>query len=302
MRNQKYFFLVFLLLLISIGHNPIEIEANVYLYQENNTVIGSIQTYKTEGQNESLVEIARDFNLGYNEIVLANPDVDPLISEPGKILAIPTMWILPDIPKDKLRNIIVVNLSELRLYYFYKLGKNILIGTFPIGIGEDKKNTPLGVFKIIEKLTKPYWYPPNEIRKERKLPARIPPGADNPLGEYALRLSISSYLIHGTNRPFSIGRRFSNGCIRLYPEDIFTLFKDIPLKTKVLIVNQPVKLGVKNKEIYIEIHAENNKNDSLYFDNTIKLLKKMNLFKEVSITELKRAIEEKTGIPTEITF
>ncbi|OGW73023.1 MAG: hypothetical protein A3J81_02705, partial [Nitrospirae bacterium RIFOXYB2_FULL_43_5] len=220
-------------------------DAASYPYTKNNTVVGSLKGYIVKN-DESLIEIARKFKLGYNEIADANPDIDPFVPGNGTSVAIPSFWILPDV---KSYEGIVINLSEMRLYYFFKRRSSKLVATFPVGIGSEGNDTPTGEFKIVEKIVKPRWRVPESIRKEKpNLPAVVPSGPDNPLGSHALRLSLGSYLIHGTNRPWGVGRRASHGCIRLYPEDIPKLFKLAPNGVRVTIVRQPVKVGVKNNK------------------------------------------------------
>ena len=208
--------------------------SDVYSYSENNGVIGEIKTYAVKG-DESLIEIARKFGIGYNEITEANPRLDPFIPGNGKTVQISTQWVLPDVAAYKG---IVINLSEMRLYYFTR--ERVM--TYAIGIGDEGKDTPVGNFKIVDKIINPPWVVPASIRKERpELPKVVPPGPNNPLGSHAMRLSRPSILIHGTDKPFAVGRKASHGCIRLYPEDIPDLFKVVPNKTKVAIIRQPCK-------------------------------------------------------------
>ena len=157
--------------------------------------------------------------------------------------------LLPDAPRDG----IVINLPEMRLYFFAEPGADP--ETFPIGIGREGWTTPTGTSRIVRKTEAPSWYPPESIRAERpELPAVVEPGEDNPLGSHALYLDWPAYLIHGTNRPWGIGRRISSGCIRLYPEDIIDLFARVPLNTPVTVVDQPVKLGWWDGRLYLEVH------------------------------------------------
>ncbi|MBI5205481.1 MAG: L,D-transpeptidase family protein [Nitrospirae bacterium] len=263
----------------------------------NNTVVGSIAAY-TVKNDESLIEIARNFKLGYNEITDANPDMDPFVPGNGMSVTIPSSWILPDV---KSYEGIVINLSEMRLYYFFKRGKSKFVATFPVGIGSEGNDTPTGEFKIVEKIVKPSWRVPESIRKEKpNLPAVVPPGPDNPLGSYALRLSLRSYLIHGTNRPWGVGRRASHGCIRLYPEDIPKLFKLAPKGGKVTIVKQPVKASTISNKVFIEVHKDDYHQNEQYSKMAVKLLKRKNLLEGVNTEKLNTAIKEKKGIPVEI--
>lgn len=268
-----------------------------YSYDKNNNLIGDVKTYKVSG-NESLIEIARKFNLGYNEIVDANPDLDPFLPGDSAAVKIPTMWILPDAAEHEG---IIINLSEMRLYYFFKQNNLSLIRTFPVGIGYEGTDTPVGNFKIIEKRVNPSWHVPQSIRKKRpELPAIVPPGPNNPLGSHALRLSLSSYLIHGTNRPWAVGRRVTHGCIRLYPEDIPKLFQLVPNGTKVAIVRQPVKVGLRDDKVYIEVHKDDSEKHINYLNIAVELLVKKGLLRKVNTEKLYEAVSEKSGIPVEI--
>jgi L,D-transpeptidase ErfK/SrfK len=159
----------------------------------------------------------------------------------------------------------------------------------------------VGVFKIIQKIVNPSWYPPPSIRKERpELPKVIPPGPDNPLGSHALRLSLGTVLIHGTNRPFAVGRKVTHGCIRLYPEDIPQLFSMIPNGMKVTIVRQPIKVGVRDKKVYLEVHRDDYRQKVDYFNEAVKLLTKKGLLKDVNTEKIYQAVEEKQGFPVQI--
>jgi L,D-transpeptidase ErfK/SrfK len=280
-------FLLFLILLnIPV---PCANASEIYTYSKESTVIGELQTYQIKN-NESLIEIARNFGIGYNEITDANPKLDPFIPGNGKTITISTQWVLPDVPSYEG---IVINLSEMRLFYFTK----DKVMTYAIGIGDEGKDTPVGKFKIVEKLVNPKWTVPLSIRKERPgLPAVIPPGPNNPLGTHAMRLSRPSILIHGTDKPYAVGRKASHGCIRLYPEDIPELFKVVPNQTKVTIIRQPLKVGVSNKKIYIEVHKENERNFN-YFNQAVNLLKKKKLYQNIDKNKLISALREKKGIP-----
>lgn len=219
-------------------------------------IVGEIRT-TTSRHEDTLVDIARRHGLGYEEIVQANPGVDPWLPGEGTTIVLPTQYILPDAPRDG----IVINVPEMRLYYYPKLrkGEEPYVITYPIGVGRMDWATPLGTTKVVAKLEKPSWYPPESIRKEHAergdiLPKVVPPGPDNPLGEYSLRLGIPGYLIHGTNRAYGIGMRVTHGCMRLYPENIEALFKAVPVGTPVHIIDQPFKAGWRDGVLYLEAH------------------------------------------------
>ncbi len=219
-------------------------------------VIGAIQTVYARHE-DTLSDIARRYNVGYDEITLANPDVDPWLPGEGTAIIVPSQYILPDAPREGL----VLNVPEMRVYYYppVQKGKPPLVVTFPASIGRMEWQTPLGKTKIVKKQAYPTWYPTDSIRAEHledgdPLPKSIPPGPENPLGTHALRLGIPGYLIHGTNKPYGIGMRVTHGCIRLYPEDIRALFDMVPVDAPVYVVNQPFKAGWRNGLLYVEAH------------------------------------------------
>ncbi len=283
-----YVFVIFHLVLVSPALSE------VYSYAKNNTVIGNAQSHSVNG-NESLIEIARKFGLGYNEIVSANPDLDPFLPGDNANVLIPSQWVLPNnVPDDG----IVINLTELRLYYFFSNNGIKQVRTFPVGIGYEGFDTPTGTFRIIEKKIKPTWHVPESVKKEKPyLPSVVPPGPNNPLGSHALRLSNPSYLIHGTNRPWSIGRRASAGCIRLYPEDIPKLFGLVQSSTRVTIIRQPVKVGIIGNRIYIEIHEDNEESGLNYLNEAVRVLTREKLLDKINTEELYEAVKDKRGIP-----
>ena len=219
-------------------------------------VIGIPEIYITQAQ-DTLLDIARDRDLGYVEIRAANPGVDPWLPGEGRALTLPTQYILPAAP----RRGIVINLPELRLYYYPERGEP---RSFPIGIGGEGKETPTGRTQIAGKRVHPVWVPTkSEHEEDPELPQSVGPGPDNPMGEYALYLGWKGYAVHGTNKSYSIGRRDSHGCIRLYPEDIEWLYRSVAIGTPVTIVDQPIKVGWSGGELYLEIHPTQADADAL---------------------------------------
>jgi L,D-transpeptidase ErfK/SrfK len=208
--------------------------------------------------SETLLDIARRYGIGYQEIKAANPKIDPWLPPEGAPVLLPLQYVLPQAPRKGM----VINLAEMRLYYFPEssAGQRDVVITHPLGIGREGWLTPLGKTTVIAKKKDPAWIPPESIRAEHAangdfLPPVVPPGPDNPLGKFALRLGIPGYLIHGTNRPWGVGMRVSHGCIRLYPEDIARLFEQVAIGTPVNVVYQPFKAGIRDKMLYLEAHA-----------------------------------------------
>ena len=270
-----------------------------FRFDNQNEVLGRIGSY-TVKRNQSLYEIARMYKTGFNEIVAANPGIDPYVPGNGTVLTLPTSWILPDTVRTPG---IVINLSEMRLYYYFKQKRKIQVRTYPIGIGDEGADTPVGTFKVIEKIAHPAWYVPESIRKEKpELPAVVPPGPDNPMGSHALRLSKKTVLIHGTDVPWGIGRRVSHGCIRLYPEDIVELFHLVPVNTKVIIVHQPVRIGIAHEKIYVSANEDADLKSYDYMEAARALLKKKHFAGRVDMDKLRKVLNEKMSFPIDVTL
>jgi L,D-transpeptidase ErfK/SrfK len=225
-----------------------------YALPPDHDVIGEVRRIKARYE-DTFVKLAREHGVGYEELRLANPGVDAWLPGEGTEIVLPTRYVLPQAQ----RTGIVINVPELRLYYFPPDEPDKVI-THPISIGRMDWQTPLGQTRVVAKAADPSWYPPQSIREEHAarndpLPAVVPPGPDNPLGKHALRLGIPGYLIHGTNKPSGVGMRVTHGCIRMFPEDIEALFTDVPTGTRVNIVNQPYKLGwSENGALFLEVH------------------------------------------------
>jgi L,D-transpeptidase ErfK/SrfK len=208
---------------------------------------------------DTLYEIARRYSLGSEEVVRVNPGLDPWLPGAGKDIVIPGQRVLPPGPREG----IVVNLPEHRLYFYppTKPGQVQRVFTYPISIGKMDWRTPLGKTKVVDKRERPSWTPPESVRLEHiangdPLPAVVPPGPDNPLGLYAMRLALpgGSYLIHGTNNPIAVGMAVTHGCIRMYPEDIAELFPMVAVNTPVYLINEPVKIAWVDGRLMLEVH------------------------------------------------
>lgn len=210
--------------------------------------IGEIEVYRAAFE-DTLVHLAREHDLGFVEMRAANPKVDPWIPGAGTKIILPSQHLLPEAP----RKGIVINLSEMRLYFFPKGGATPK--TYSIGIGREGLKTPLGSTKVSWKKAGPTWTPTPRMRKEDpSLPIVVPAGPENPMGTHAMYLGWPQYAIHGTNKPYGIGRRVSSGCIRMYPEGIKDIFPRVPVGSKVTVVDQPVKVGWIEDKMYIEVH------------------------------------------------
>ena len=230
-----------------------DIATHIFSITKDSRIVGDLVVITTQ-DGDFLPDIARHFGLGYNEITLANPNILPWISKAGERVLLPLQFILPDTP----RKGIVLNLANMRMFYYPTKQKDVLF-TYPVGVGRDGWNTPLGQTTIVAKKTKPTWIVPESIRREHAakgdpLPRVVPPGPKNPLGEYALLLGFTNYLIHGTNKPYGVGMQVSHGCVRLYPEDIEVLFKKTSVGTPVRIIHQPYMMAWKEDMLYLEAH------------------------------------------------
>lgn len=244
--------------------------ATFVLPPKDQALVGTLEKVLAE-EKDTLLDVARRHNVGYREIMLANPALDPWLPGAGAEVVLPTRYILPEAP----RRGIVLNVAEMRLYYYPRpsKGEPPKVITHPVSIGRGEWETPLGRTEIVKKVADPTWYPPKSVREEHEvagdpLPKSVPPGPDNPLGQFALRLGLPGYLIHGTNKPFGIGMRVSHGCVRMYPEDIEALFQDVPVGTPVRILNQPYKTSWFAGNLYLEVHPAYGASDQPLTDLT----------------------------------
>ncbi len=227
----------------------------------DDAVIGAPQIVLA-GETDTLSDLAREYGLGYDEIVAANPTLNPWLPGRDTAVLLPTEYVLPDGPREG----IVLNVAAKRVFYFPEPpaetddGTSQVVLTFPVGIGRVGWETPLGEASVISKAVDPTWYPPISVRQEHAelgdpLPAVVPPGPDNPLGTRVLKLDMPGYLLHGTNQPYGVGMRVSHGCVRLYPENIEWLYDLVDVGESVRIVNEPYLLGRRDGEWYFEAHA-----------------------------------------------
>ena len=232
--------------------------ASYQLTGPDQTIVGEDQVITTVYE-DTLYDLARTHSVDSQELIRVNPGIDPWLPGAGKKIILPGRFILPPGPHEG----IIVNLPEHRLYYFPKRhrGQPQTVITYPVSIGKMDWRTPIGLTHVIQKLKNPVWYVPAGVRKEHleegdPLPARVPPGPDNPLGQFALRLAAGggTYLIHGTNNPIAVGLPVTHGCVRLYPDDVAALFPLVPVGTPVRIINDPIKVAWVDGELLLEAH------------------------------------------------
>lgn len=265
---------------------------------------------KTEATHEdTLLDVARHNGLGYTEIKLVNTGVDTWLPGAGQSIALPKRYILPETPQEG----VVLNIPEMRLYYYPRAKDNEtpVVMTYPLGIGREGWGTPYATTRVTAKVAHPAWYPPESIRQEHAeagdpLPKVVPAGPDNPLGDYALRLDLPSYLIHGTNKPWGVGMRVSHGCIRLYPEHIEELFQQVEVGTAVRIINQPYKVGLHNGLVYLEAHPYLEEDSEQFTDNfnhVVELLSKRTEAAgnfEIDWELVRQVMDESAGMPVAV--
>ena len=260
--------------------DPWEPGTTVFEYRESSedgpdpsldsTIIGSPATHVAKFK-DTLLDIARLNHLGYQELRQANPGVDPWLPGDGTRVTVPSRWILPEAPREGL----VLNMPERRLYYYLPDSR---VMTFPLGVGREGQETPAGGYRIGEKRTNPVWYVPVAIQAEMEHPRKtVPPGPNNPLGKYWMRLSHTTYGIHGTNNPWAIGRRVTHGCIRLYPEDIAFLYPRVPKDTPVRVTYQHAKVGVREGKAYFQIFRDGKAGDGELMAALIRQIRELNL-------------------------
>ncbi len=268
---------------------------NSYTYSvRETTVIGTPGSYTVQ-EDDTFLDIARKHELGINEMTTLYPQIDPWMPPFGKNLSIPSFWVLPPTKMKQL----VINIPEMRLYYFEK--ESSKVQTYPIGIGSSGFETPEGNFAITEKRTNPNWYVPKSLQEEYGVSV-MPPGPDNPLGKYVMKFSNSSYAMHGTHMPWGVGRLVSHGCIRCYPEHISLLYRQISLGTKVEIIYEPIKFGLKDNRIYVEVHPDVYGQISDFEQYAASSLKTYRYSNHVDEERYNLAVLFKSGLPIDVTL
>ncbi len=247
-------------IVVPLSERPIEepLSANHFVLESpDQSVVGEPQVVYTS-ESDTLSDLARAYGLGYDELIAANPDVNPWLPGENTPVLLPTQFVIPDVPREG----IVLNIASKRLFYFPQVaeGQPVLVKTFPIGIGRVGWETPLGATSVVAKARDPHWYVPLSVRQEHAelgnpLPSVVPPGPENPLGHRVLKLEMPGYLIHGTNQPYGVGMRVSHGCVRLYPENIEYLYELVEIGEVVTIINEPFLFGQRDGTIFFEGHT-----------------------------------------------
>jgi L,D-transpeptidase ErfK/SrfK len=269
--------------------------------------IGSVRVHRIE-EGDTFLDIARRQDLGYNEVLAANPGVDPWLPAVGSEIILPTEWLLPSGPRDGL----VVNVPEMRLYFFYPgpaaNGSTLRAVSYPVGLGRDEWRTPIAEFKVRGKTKNPTWVLPEDVKAERiaeKGFAEVSiPGGDpeNPLGRHRIELTLGAYAIHGTNKNWGVGMQVSHGCVRLYPEDIGALFPLVQAGTKGRFVYEPVKFGVVDGRPMMEVHPDIYGLLPNVTDSALSLVRTAGVEEVVDFGKLKAAVEAASGIPTDVGY
>ncbi|MFD2836974.1 L,D-transpeptidase family protein [Azotobacter vinelandii] len=269
-------------------------------------VVGQVQVIKAKYE-DTFADIGQANDIGYLEMVAANPGVDPWLPGVGTEVILPTRYILPPGPREG----IIINLAEYRMYYFPK-DQNV-VHTYPLGIGREGWGSPVAETRITGKIKDPAWYPPKSIREEHAadgdpLPTVVPAGPDNPLGPFKFTLGLSGYLIHGSNKKFGIGMRVSHGCFRMLNHNVLQLADMVPVGTKVRIINEPYKFGISEGKVYLEVHAplEDESSKSSVVDKHAalidELLKRNDLLGERRLDweVVREVVAAEDGLPVEV--
>lgn len=264
---------------------------------ETDTLVGE-NFYQLVQPGDTLIELARQHGIGYGTLIHANPTIDPWQPPAGSEVLIPRAAIVPY----QAQSGITINLAEQRLFLIREGRQQTLTSVFPIGIGREGRDTPTGNNRVVTMIANPSWTPPPSWRAEHpQMPAVIPPGPDNPLGDYWIGLSQKHIGLHGTNRPFGIGRQVSSGCIRLYPEHIQLLFERTHLGMAVTIIDQPIKLGLNQGQLYLEAHPDP---ETKVVAPIAEILRQRDLIAPQAVLDWQQVrliLQQRTGVPQLVT-
>ncbi|MFP4255768.1 MAG: L,D-transpeptidase family protein [Desulfobacterales bacterium] len=252
--------------------------------------IAGFKTTHVISKQDTLLDIARNYGLGFNEIELLYPDIDPWLPPEGETIEIPVMWALPTARHEA----VVINIPEMRLYRFFP--EQNIVKTYPIGIGRQGMDTPITDTKVATRIKDPDWTVPAASREKTEL-AIVPPGPSNPLGNRWIGLAEDQLGIHGTNFAWGIGRRVSQGCIRMYPEHVEKFFNEVSVGTMVEIIYEPVKIGIRGNKIFVEVHPDIHGIFPEMYGHAKSLLAERALLADVDLEKLGRAVSEQNGVP-----
>nr|WP_246389810.1 L,D-transpeptidase family protein [Halomonas cerina] len=292
------------LLMASAQASPEDWPRGHYPLPEEGNLVGEVYTVIAD-QDDTLIDIGHEHGIGYEAMVRANPDISIWYPGEGTEVVVPGQFILPEGPREG----VVVNVAEMRLYYYppSQEGEPDKVETYPIAVGRMDWKTPLGTTRITEKVEDPAWYPPASIRREHAeagdpLPGVVPPGPDNPLGNHKMRLGIPGYLIHGTNKPEGVGMRVTHGCIRMLPEDIEALFPRLPVGTQVTLINETFKLGWTDGVLHVQAYPYLDEDDGTSIERVTHALEKVDAAIEgldypVDYARLRDVVEVPGGMP-----
>jgi len=289
-------------------------ELTTYLFADESldsgiesAVIGLSRHLVVSG-DETFVDLSREYDIGYNELVAANPTLDPWVAEKGRSLVLPTEWILPRGAREG----IVVNIPEMRLYYYLPAsmpGERVsTVISYPVGLGREEWKTPLAEFRVRGKTKNPVWILPDSVKAERikekgESEDMIPGGApDNPLGRHRIELTLGSYAIHGTNKNWGVGMQVSHGCVRMFPEDIAALFPLVPVGTKGRLDYQPVKVGIRGGRVLVEVHEDIYGMTPWLWQLAQDVVREAGLEGEVDPAKLEAAVDAVSGMPTDVSY
>ncbi|KZY98657.1 hypothetical protein A3744_31020, partial [Oleiphilus sp. HI0073] len=278
-------------------------EAQELLWRGDSDVIGQI-TRTASLPKDTLYDIGMAHDVGFNEMRDANPTIDAWLPALGSEVVIPSKFILPSI-----REGVVVNLREYRLYFFPEDGSKVI--TYPVGIGAEESPSPVINTRVKLKIEQPNWYPPESVREEyfeehgKKMDWVVYPGPENPLGPFAIQLDLPEYFIHGTNKPFGIGTKVSRGCIRMDNQDLAKFVWEVPKYTPVHFVKEAVKVGLAGEELFVELHFDDeaHADSDVIIDQVLKnvgRLEKKHGFMKIDFLALKQAIRHPSGVPQKI--
>jgi L,D-transpeptidase ErfK/SrfK len=277
-------------------------ELPVYALDGPDDAVIGVATARKPRKDETFLEIGEEYDLGYNEMISANRNSDPWIPKIDEPLVIPTRWLLPAAPREGL----VLNIPEMRLYYFRDGGRRVM--TAPVGLGREDWKTPQGSFRVRGKTENPTWVIPETIRKERieengfseyQIAGGTP---ENPLGKYRLELTLPTYGIHGSNKEWGVGMLVSHGCLRLYNSDIATLFPIVDVGTPGTFVYQPVKIARARGRVLVEVHDDIYGFAPALLKTATEMIGQSGWTKQVDPELLEAAIEARTGVPTDVSW